>query len=105
PGNFDLRWFTPTIEVPLCGHATLASAWVVLNEFSPRSDAVRFQTKSGELTVRREGDGGRLQMSLPSGRVEPFSAPAGFAEALGAGLGVKPPDELYFAPTGAGGTP
>src|SRR5258706_401853 len=58
PGNFDLRWFTPTIEVPLCGHATLASGWVVLNEFSPESDVVRFQTKSGELTVRREGDGG-----------------------------------------------
>src|SRR5258706_1696014 len=105
PGNFGLRWFTPTIEVPLCGHATLASAWVVLNEFSPQSDVVRFQTKSGELTVRRGGDGGRLQMSLPSGRVEPFAAPQGFAKDLGQSMGVAPPSEIHIASAGAAGMP
>ena len=44
------------VEVPLCGHATLASGWVVLNELAPSADMVRFETKSGELTVAREGE-------------------------------------------------
>src|SRR6266436_1745619 len=63
-GLYDLRWFTPTVEVPLCGHATLASAWVVLNELLPAADMVRFQTKSGELCVVR-GKNGQLRMTLP----------------------------------------
>src|SRR5574342_573599 len=75
-GRYDLRWFTPAVEVPLCGHATLASGWVVLNELAPSADMVRFETKSGELTVAREGDG-RLTMALPASDVEPFPAPAG----------------------------
>ena len=102
-GCYDLRWFTPTVEVPLCGHATLASGWVVLNELAPSLDMVKFETKSGQLTVAREADG-RLRMALPAGRVEPFAAPAGFAKALGESLGAPPPDELLLAPTGAGGT-
>ena len=92
------------IEVPLCGHATLASGWVVLNELAPRLEQVRFSTKSGELIVARSAEG-RLAMNFPAGRVEPFSAPAGFAPALGASLGVPPAIELHFAPTGAGGMP
>ena len=75
-GSYDLRWFTPTVEVPLCGHATLASGWVVLNELMPSADMVRFETKSGELTVAREGDG-RLKMALPASSVDPFAAPRG----------------------------
>jgi len=102
-GCYDLRWFTPAVEVPLCGHATLASGWVVLNELAPSLDMVRFETKSGMLMVARE-DNGRLRMALPAGRVEPFAAPAEFAKTLGESLGAPPPDELLLAPTGAGGT-
>jgi len=93
-GSYDLRWFTPAVEVPLCGHATLASGWVVLNELSPSLDMVRFETKSGELTVAREANG-RLLMALPSGATKPFAAPPGYAAALGTALGVSPPDELH----------
>jgi PhzF family phenazine biosynthesis protein len=94
-GGCDLRWFTPEIEVPLCGHATLATAWVVLNELEPSSDVVRFQTKSGELTVTR-GAGNLLRMALPADQAAPFDAPAGYAAELGAALGVGAPDELHL---------
>jgi predicted PhzF superfamily epimerase YddE/YHI9 len=59
-GDFDLRWFTPAVEVDLCGHATLASA-LVLMELEPERDEVRFHTRSGPLKVRRErGEEGEL---------------------------------------------
>ena len=51
--SYRLRWFTPGTEVELCGHATLASSFVILNHFEPESSAVRFMTRSGILTVRR----------------------------------------------------
>jgi PhzF family phenazine biosynthesis protein len=54
--GYQLRWFTPTIEVDLCGHATLASAFVILTELAPSENSVRFESKSGTLTVRRDGD-------------------------------------------------
>lgn len=53
--GYRLRWFTPGTEVDLCGHATLASAFAVLNFLEPERDAVRFSTRSGMLTVRRSG--------------------------------------------------
>jgi PhzF family phenazine biosynthesis protein len=62
--DYSIRWFTPTLEVPLCGHATLASGWVVLNRLEPGREAVTFHSKSGPLTVRR--DGARLAMDLPA---------------------------------------
>ncbi len=103
-GSYDLRWFTPTVEVPLCGHATLASGWVVLNELSPSFDMVRFETKSGELTVAREANG-RLRMALPASAVEPFAAPHGLARTLAElRTAVATPDELHWSPKGAGGT-
>lgn len=102
--TYDLRWFTPTVEVPLCGHATLASGWVVLNELMPSADMVRFETKSGELTVEREGDG-RLRMALPASSVDPFTAPAGLNSQLAKLTGGVAPDELHWAPKGAGGNP
>lgn len=95
PGLYDLRWFTPQAEIPLCGHATLASGWVVLNELCPQLNLVRFETRSGELTVGR-ADGGRLSMALPADEVAPFAAPDGYAEALGASLGVCPPEEIHI---------
>ena len=93
--SYDLRWFTPQAEVALCGHATLASAWVVLNELSPAADRVRFQTKSGELSVVR-GKNGQLRMTLPADPVVPFEASRLYVEALGHALGVGPPDETYM---------
>jgi PhzF family phenazine biosynthesis protein len=62
--HFDLRWFTPLCEVDLCGHATLASGHVLFNELHEPGDLIRFETKSGELTVTREGD--LLTLDFPS---------------------------------------
>jgi PhzF family phenazine biosynthesis protein len=103
PGFYDLRWFTPTMEVPLCGHATIASAWVIFSDLDMDLDRVQFATKSGTLMVEKDA-AGRHRMAMPAGRVEPLSAPEAFAQALGTSLGVAPPDEIHFAPTGAGGT-
>ena len=55
-GSYRLRWFTPGVEVDLCGHATLATAYVILNKLSSNRESVSFQTKSGELIVRRKDD-------------------------------------------------
>jgi PhzF family phenazine biosynthesis protein len=93
PGRYDLRWFTPASEVDLCGHATLASAWLVFETLDPALNAVTFQTRSGELTVTR-GESGRHLMSLPSDPLEPFTA-TGLAAAIGEALGVEPPKETY----------
>ena len=79
--DFDLRWFTPAVEVALCGHATLASGHFVLSAH-PEIDQVRFATrKAGILTVSRDGSG--YAMDLPSWPTEPDEA-AGLAAALGA---------------------
>lgn len=96
PGRYDLRWFTPASEVDLCGHATLASAWLVFETLDPELKSVSFQTRSGELIVTRGRDGRHL-MSLPSDNIAPFEAPAGFARDLGEALEVPPPKELYRA--------
>lgn len=63
-GVFSLRWFTPTVEIDLCGHATLASAfWMIQSGWADGLDVIRFQTKSGELRVKV--DGGMLTMNFP----------------------------------------
>jgi predicted PhzF superfamily epimerase YddE/YHI9 len=94
-GHYDLRWFTPGGEVDLCGHATLASAWLLFEELEPALKVVHFKTRSGELTVTRGRFG--LTMSLPTDMPAPFDAPVGFAEQIGAALGIVPPEELYCA--------
>ena len=94
PGRYDLRWFTPAAEVDLCGHATLASAWLVFETLDPELKSVSFQTRSGELIVTRGRDGHHV-MSLPSDSVAPFEGPAGFAGELGEALGITPPKEIY----------
>jgi PhzF family phenazine biosynthesis protein len=64
-GNWDLRWFTPTVEVPLCGHATLASAYILFNHLIPDATEIIFETrKSGALKVRRDGD--LMTMNFPA---------------------------------------
>ena len=94
PGQYDLRWFTPESEVDLCGHATLASAWLIFEELDPELKQVQFETRSGMLTVDRGRDG-RHVMSLPSDVSAPFDAPVGFADAVGKALGTNAPKELY----------
>jgi predicted PhzF superfamily epimerase YddE/YHI9 len=76
--DWRLRWFTPTVEVDLCGHATLASAHILLE----KEGEVRFLTRSGTLTARRSG--AWIELDFPSLPAEPAPAPDGLAEALGA---------------------
>ncbi|MBK6683030.1 MAG: PhzF family phenazine biosynthesis isomerase [Deltaproteobacteria bacterium] len=80
--EYDLRWFTPTVEVDLCGHATLASAQVLFSRAAPELTELRFFTKSGPLTVTR-GEAGALVMDFPSRPPEPRALHPGLSEALG----------------------
>ena len=80
--GFDIRWFTPAAEVALCGHATLASAFVLFNCQKLAGECIRFQTRrSGELAVTRRGD--LLEMDFPAIAAHIISPPAGLVEALG----------------------
>lgn len=80
-GDYRLRWFTPTVEVPLCGHATLASAAVVMERLEPERTVVVFHSASGPLTVKR-GEASYV-MNFPTRPSELVSTPPGLAEALG----------------------
>lgn len=101
PGTYDLRWFAPNREVDLCGHATLASAWIVFNKTDTNLNEVRFMTRSGELVVTR-GSNGNV-MSLPSADSESFAPPAGFAQSLGKSFNSIPPAELFISAKGGAG--
>jgi PhzF family phenazine biosynthesis protein len=80
--DYALRWFTPSVEVDLCGHATLASAHVVFNFLEPARERVRFRTlKAGTLEVSRHS--GLLTMDFPTRPASPCEAPAGLLAALG----------------------
>ncbi|GAA0649073.1 PhzF family phenazine biosynthesis protein [Brevundimonas lenta] len=81
PARFDLRWFTPGMEVDLCGHATLAAAHVLLVELDLRSEAVVFDTRSGPLIVKAHAD--CYEMDFPADPPRRTRAVAGLAEALG----------------------
>lgn len=82
-GSWDLRWFTPAVEVDLCGHATLASAHVVWETGRmPPETAASFHTKSGLLTAHRAGD--CIEMDFPAKGVEPADPPSDLLPALGA---------------------
>ena len=83
--GYELRWFTPTVEVDLCGHATLASAHVLWESgrLAP-SEAARFHTRGCLLTARCEG--GSIELDFPATPAVPVEAPPGLDE----GLGVKP---------------
>ncbi len=83
-GGFSLRWFTPKIEVQLCGHATLASAKVLWEKgLLKPSDVARFHTLSGWLTCRQKEDGW-IEMDFPAKATEPTTAQVDLAAALGA---------------------
>jgi PhzF family phenazine biosynthesis protein len=86
--GYHLRWFTPIAEVDLCGHATLAAAFVILTYFDKRASEVHFRSKSGPLTVLREGE--LFAMDFPSLPPSPCETP----EALTKGLGKQPIEVL-----------
>ncbi len=86
--EYDLRWFTPAYEVDLCGHATLGSAYVIANYLDDGSSEIRFHSRSGPLTVTREGE--LYTMDFPALPPRSIADSAEVAEALGA-----PPAELW----------
>lgn len=79
-GDCPMRWFTPTVEVDLCGHATLAAADVLLREYFPSRSTITFTSRSGPLTVAREH--GRLVMDFPSRPGEAIQPPDTLIAAL-----------------------
>ena len=86
--GYQLRWFTPTTEVDLCGHATLATGFVLYEILNYEKPSISFKTRSGELIVAREGD--LLQMDFPALPLKPCPVP----EALSAGLDREPMEVL-----------
>jgi PhzF family phenazine biosynthesis protein len=89
-GNgYDLRWFTPSVEMDLCGHATLASAYLIFEVLGTKETVLRFQTRSGELTVEKKD--GKYVLDFPSRPGVLAEAPAGLIEALGG----AEPKEIY----------
>lgn len=92
-GTFGLRWFTPTTEVALCGHATLASAHALWETGrASRGGPITFETASGRLLAAANGD--RIVIELPALPVEPCEAPAALVDALGAA-----PESCHRTPT------
>lgn len=83
PGEngFELRWFTPAAEVPLCGHATLVSAHLLWTELGCTDEEIRFATKSGELRVRREGE--LIALDFPAQPPQEIPVKPEFAAAIG----------------------
>jgi PhzF family phenazine biosynthesis protein len=89
-GDYRLRWFTPRVEVPLCGHATLASAAVAMERLEVGRSEVVFHTASGPLKVTRKGP--VYVMDFPARASQPVATPPGLAEALGV-----VPGEVYVS--------
>jgi PhzF family phenazine biosynthesis protein len=92
---FDLRWLTPTVEVDLCGHATLASAHVIFQHLGHAGEAVRFQSRSGELKVDRVTD--RLVLDFPSQAASECEPPARLVDGLRTQPSVVLKARDYFA--------
>ena len=82
--RYHLRWFTPGGEIDLCGHATLATAFTLFSFYEPDAEAIRFNTRSGELTVTRRGE--LLEMDFPAYALQSVAV----TEDMTAAFGVKP---------------
>ena len=80
-GRYRLRWFTPGGEIDLCGHATLGTAYVIMNYVEPEKAAVSFDTLSGELTVVRKGE--LYEMDFPAYDLRPVEVTDAMADAIG----------------------
>ena len=91
-GLCRIRWFTPSTEVELCGHATLAAAHVVLKLVRPDMQSVRFLSSGGDLGVHREAEGDRLFLNFPALSAEPAQLPR---ESLMAALGVGEMGDVF----------
>ncbi|GGY51485.1 PhzF family phenazine biosynthesis protein [Parvularcula lutaonensis] len=78
---YDLRWFTPGGEVPLCGHATLASGFALFTEHGIEAESIRFETKSGTLAVGRKGES--YSLDLPANMPKKVENPPSLADAIG----------------------
>ena len=89
-GGYDIRWFTPLQEMDLCGHATLASGFVVFHHLDPAARAVTFRSRSGPLEVTRDGE--RLGLDFPARPPSACPRPAAIDQALG-----LPPREVLRA--------
>ena len=79
--GYRLRWFTPSQEIDLCGHATLATAYVITRFFQPEAEEIKFYTLSGLLTVRKRGE--LLEMDFPAYHLKPLEVTDEIADALG----------------------
>ncbi|MGO1118398.1 PhzF family phenazine biosynthesis protein [Rhodovibrionaceae bacterium A322] len=79
--HYDLRWFTPAVEVDLCGHATLASASVIFTRLKPEATSITFHTRSGPLVVTRDGEG--YALDFPARVADAWEDGGRIAEALG----------------------
>lgn len=88
--GFDIRWFTPTVEVNLCGHATLATSFVIFNVLKYTNDTILFSSKSGVLKVKKEDKW--LELDFPAQETQAAEAPKGLIESIG-----KKPKEIYRA--------
>jgi len=80
-GVYDIRWFSPTVEVNLCGHATIASAYVLFEELGFADETIIFQSKSGELTVSKDQD--KYVLDFPRQQAKPCSIPEPIQQAFG----------------------
>lgn len=80
-GKYHLRWFTPGGEIDLCGHATLATAYVIMNYVKPELCSVKFDTLSGELCVERKGE--LYEMDFPAYELKPVEVTDAMADAIG----------------------
>lgn len=89
-GEWHIRWFTPAVEVPLCGHATLASAAVIHQRLNEQQWPIRLQSASGMLAVDRDGDA--YVLDFPASNPQPIELPGGFETALG-----QQAEESYIA--------
>lgn len=88
--RFSIRWFTPTVEVNLCGHATLATAYVIFNVLKYAQNIIEFESKSGILKVSKKGTW--LELDFPAQAIAVAEAPEGLLEGIG-----KKPLEIYRA--------
>jgi PhzF family phenazine biosynthesis protein len=79
--EFSLRWFTPEVEVPLCGHATLATSWVLFHDINLETEQIKFETLSGTLISNKENEG--VLMDFPLSKSKPYEPPEELLSSLG----------------------